>query len=750
MLDRALARCEPASTRMTQLPPPAPGERPSAGPRCLWPTVAGVGLFLMLQFVYSLWQLANRSDGMENKFSALARDKYLTFLINQNLLVLVAYLLLGLAAVFLVLPMVTVWTRRAKSRTRLAILLRALFLTFSIHGFFLLRLAKTRPYFLSDAKLGNWYYKFLELPPTAWQPAIHLLLFVVFPLAVLLWVIVWHFRNADPKVRWIGAALTLAGLVAAGVSLFPGKVSAAMSGGGSKEAQKPWNVIIVASDSLRGDRLGCAGYKPARSDGAAGAGVSPTIDSLAARSSRFERCYTPIASTFESSVSFMGSQFPHTHGICQMYPAQSTLEEMERKLVPVASVMEKAGYDTAAIGDWCAGYYKVVPLGFKEIDVSSFDNFKIYMSQAVVMAHFIVPLYFDNALGYRLFPEIGSFASFVTPEVVTRRVEQRLEKQAAAGTPFFWHVFYSCNHLPYGSSQPYNRMFSDPAYHGPAGSQVQFDVDKFIGGEDLEPIWRSMPDFEVTQIRALYDGCTRQFDDCVARILKSLDRNGLADRTIVVITADHGDDLFDPGVTLGHGLSLNGSGQANHIPMIVYVPGQQPQVIAEPIRSIDLMPTLADLLAVDKPAVWEGKSVSTWIKRSASPETIPCYSETSFPFIQFKVPGIERPKLPPMDELTEIDEAFNYQFVLKEKYLAPLIAAKQRCLTVRNWKLVCTPTAQGERHFALYRLATDESGNVDRSKEHPEIVAPMQAALERWMDEHRQSTIGEIFPNGEP
>ena len=723
---------------------------PVNGRRCLWPTVFGVAVFLALNFGFSLWRLANSSGGMENKFSALARDKYLQFLINQNLLVLVAYAILMVVAVFLVLPMVTTWTTRAASRqSRGWMLLRSFLLTALIHGFFMLRLARTRPYFLSDAEFGSWYYKFLDWPPASLQPAINTLLFVILPAAVLLWVMVWYFRFSRPKLRWIGGAIALTAGVASAVSLIPSKGTAAANAA-VKGTPMPWNVIIVASDSLRGDRLGCAGYRPARSDGAAAAGVSPTIDSLAARSTRFERCYTPIASTLESSVSFMGSQFPHTHGIRQMYPDQATVAAMESQMVPMASVMNQAGYDTAAIGDWCAGYYKLVPLGFKAIDVSSFDNFKIYMSQAVVMAHFVVPLYFDNALGYRLFPEISSFASFVTPEVVTRRVEDRLERQAASGAPFFWHVFYSCNHLPYSSAQPYNKMFADPGYKGATENQVQFDVDKFIGGEDLEPIWRSLPASDVTQIRALYDGCTRQFDDCVARILKSLDRNGLADHTIVVITADHGDDLFDPGVTLGHGLSLNGSGQANHIPMIVYVPGQPPQLIAEPLRSIDLMPTLADLLEVTKPDVWEGKSVARWIKRSGTPETIPSFSETSFPFIQFKVPGIERPKLPPMDELTEIDESFNYQFVLKEKYLAPVIAAKQRCLTLKHWKLVCTPTAQGGRHYALYRLSTDEAGGIDRAAEHPEILVPMRAALERWMDDHRQSTISEIFPAGEP
>src|SRR5690606_7018076 len=98
---------------------------------------------------------------------------------------------------------------------------------------------------------------------------------------------------------------------------------------------------------------------------------------------------------------------------------------------------------------------------------SSFDSFKIYMSQAVVMAHSIIPTYFDNALGYKLYPQINSFASFVTPDVVTNRVKDRLSEAAANRRPFFWHVFYSCTHLPYQSRDPYASMFIDPAYAGP-------------------------------------------------------------------------------------------------------------------------------------------------------------------------------------------------------------------------------------------------------------------------------------------
>jgi arylsulfatase A-like enzyme len=739
---------------MARTTPSVEHEAPScAAPKALLPVALGTGCFLAWQFLAGLWRLANRSGGMDNKFSALARDKFLEFLIGQNLQVSLAYLLLWVAGILLILPLVSAWTRRARinRRTRTWIALRAFLAIALIHGWFMLRLVHTRPYFLSDATFGSWYYQVLDWPPVAAKPVLHTLLFVILPIVFGAWVCFWYLRRSNRRSQVIGVTIAL--IAAASLAFANWHRPAPPAHAGAEKA--PYNILILSSDSLRGDKLGCAGYRPARTDGLAAAGVSPAIDSLAARSTRFERCFTPIASTLESSVSFMGSQFPHTHGIRQMYPDRATVEAMEKKLVPMARVLGEHGYDTAAIGDWCAGYYQVVPLGFKDVSVSSFDNFKIYMSQAVIMAHFVVPLYFDNPLGYKLFPQLGSFAQFVTPDVVTRRVEDRLATQAATGKPFFWHVFYSCNHLPYRSAEPYTRMFTDPAYRGPNANGVDFDIDGFIGGTDLESKWNALPPAEVNQIRGLYDGCTRQFDTCVGRILATLEKKGLAERTIVVVTADHGDDLYEPDVTLGHGLTFNGASQANHIPMIVHVPGQPARTIPETIRSIDLMPTLADLVGVPKPTVWEGRSTAGWIKGEEQPETVPFFGETGFPFIQFSVPGVTRPKLPPMDELTSIDDTYNYQFVLKEEYRERLVEAKQRCLITRHWKLICTPTADGSRHYSLHRLATSANGESrapshDFARERPDILSPMRTALERWIDEHKQSTIHEIFPQGEP
>jgi arylsulfatase A-like enzyme len=371
------------------------------------------------------------------------------------------------------------------------------------------------------------------------------------------------------------------------------------------------------------------------------------------------------------------------------------------------------------------------------------------MSQAVFLSHFVVPLYFDNALGYELFPQIRSFAQFVTPEVVTKRVEERVADQAASGRPFFWHVFYSSNHLPYRAAEPYCRMFSDPEYSGKNATGVDFDIDQFIGGTDVEDKWSALPEEEVRQIRALYDGCTRQFDECFRRILASLDEHGLKDETIVVLTADHGDDLYEAGVTLGHGLSFNGAGHSFHVPLAIYVPGRGALRFDQQVRTIDIAPTLAELTGIEIPDSWEGRSLASWIEDPAAARDLPFYGESQFPFIQLKVEGVERPKLPPMDELTLIDSDFNFQFVLKSEYRNQVLEAKQRCLRTREWKLVCTPTADGSRHFGLFHLPTDPNCLKDVASEHPDVMRSMRRALEKWIDERIETPTEEIFPVAE-
>lgn len=711
------------------------------------PVLAGVSAFLAWQLGYAVWSLTHRAETMDTKFSQIAKDDFMGFLIGQNLLMLVAYAILAVVGAFLIQPFVS-WNvgkfpARPVFRRWLPFLLGWVFASI-VHHYFTLRMVEARPYFMPIVG-GNWYSFTLGHLPESAHPPINLIFFQILPYSLLAIALFWQIRRAG-KVGWIaaGAVLAIAGTFL-GIDAFLSRNREALE----TSDQRP-NILIIGSDSLRGDRLGVSGYRPKRKDGPAAAGVSPVIDALAARSVNFTTCYSPIGSTLESGTSLMSSQYPHTHGLRHMFPNKETIMSAREKTVPMASLLRQKDYDTAAIGDWCAGYYELMPLGFEHISVSSFDSFKVYMSQAVVMAHAIIPTYFDNPLGYRLFPQINSFASFVTPDVVTNRVKKRLTKVSASGQPFFWHVFYSCNHLPYQSREPYASMFVDPDYDGPNKKAFPFDVDSFASKTNLEEILASAPPEDIAQINAVYDGCVRQFDDCVKEILEALKANGLDKNTIVIVTGDHGDDLYDPGTTLLHGQGFNGGLQASHVPMIVHVPGVSPKVIHETVRLIDVMPTLADMTGVEKPAAWEGKSFAGWINGTAAPEWRPFYGETGFPFMQPKVAGIERPPLHPLDEMTAYDPDFNYQFVLKPEYDERMVTAKQRCLRSRFWKVVCTPAADGTRHFGLFHMPSDPHGRIDLAVSRPEVLEPMKTALNRWIDGHYESSIAEIFPSGEP
>lgn len=710
-------------------------------------TAAGAGLMLGFQYAVSLHRLAGATGTMESEFSRIARGEHLGYLIGQNLYVLLGYLVLWLAAVFLILPAVSVLGTKIPLKRKGSAFLLALGLAFIVHGFFVARLVYSRPYFMTETEFGHWYYRLLDLPPESIRPWVHGALFRVVPWGGLATAVIWWWVQASPRVRW-GIALVLA---AGGVVIGLGsRGNAPLPEAQLGSGKAPPNVIIIGSDSLRGDRLGYTGYRPQRTDGPAAAGVSPHIDAWVVGAVRFERCYTPIGSTMESGTTVFSSSYPHTHGVRHMFPSREQVEATSSKIRTLADVLAAQGYDTAAIGDWCANYYNQIPLGFREVSVSSFDNFRVYLSQTVLLAHFVVPVYFDNPLGYRLFPQLSSFASFVTPEVVTRRVESKLAEQAASGRPFFWHVFYSSNHLPFRAATEYSRMFTDPDYRGENRDYVAFDIDAFISGTNVEDKLAALDETEVRQIRGLYDGCTREFDACFGRIIAALEKEGLAENTIVVMTSDHGDDLYEPGVTLTHGLGFNGGDHWTHVPLAIAGPGIPVQPVSQQVRTLDIAPTLLGLLGLEAPERWEGRDLAGWLDGGEEPHDLPFYGETSFPYILFRVPGVERPDLPPMDQLTGIDRDYDHHFVVKDEWEDAVISSKQRCLRTRNWKLVATPAKDGSRHYGLFHLAVDPDSRNDLADLRPEVLAPMRTALDRWIDQQAETLIPEIFPDGEP
>jgi len=131
-----------------------------------------------------------------------------------------------------------------------------------------------------------------------------------------------------------------------------------------------------------------------------------------------------------------------------------------------------------------------------------------------------------------------------------------------------------------------------------------------------------------------YDGEIAYVDRCIQRLLSLLEQQSALDRTIVTVIADHGEGLGDHGEG-EHGLFLYES--VLHIPWIVRLPGRAlaETVIAEQVRSIDVAPTIAELLGVPPPENIDGVSVVGVMKGSPRRDPPAAYAETFYPRLHY-------------------------------------------------------------------------------------------------------------------
>jgi arylsulfatase A-like enzyme len=298
-------------------------------------------------------------------------------------------------------------------------------------------------------------------------------------------------------------------------------------------------------------------------------------------------------------------------------------------------------------------------------------------------------------------------------------------------------VFFSTAHFPYAAPAPYYAKYTDPAYRG------RFKYHKPVGlGEDAPP-----DAADIAQIRGLYDGSVKAVDDAVARILRSLDSEGLAGDTIVVVTADHGETLYDNGHGLGHGDHLFGD-EGTHVPLVVYDPrlaSAQRHGVRVPavVRDVDIAPTLYELAGVDPPTDLDGLSLRAYLSASA-PAPAPAPAPASAPRLAFaetelwfteEIPGLAadlRMPYPGILALTEIDARHHAEIVMRGDMQAITRMARHRMVRDERWKLVYVPTRKGVKYM-LFDTVADPAEVSDVGASHPEELARLKTELWAWM-----------------
>jgi arylsulfatase A-like enzyme len=347
--------------------------------------------------------------------------------------------------------------------------------------------------------------------------------------------------------------------------------------------------------------------------------TSPYIDSLAAGGVVFETAISHAPWTKVSFPSFLTSLYPFQHGISNW---ESTLPD---SLLTLPEYLKAQGYGTACV-----------------------------VQHAVLAPKFNILQGFDR------------IETLILMRQGARRVrETTLQVIEGLPQPFFVMAHFFDAHKPYQMPEKY--------------------IDLVRQGEDIEPYHWHKSDFigmydtptqeEIEGNLLLYDAAIRYADSEIGKMLHSLADRGIADNTMIIITADHGEAFWEHGLPLH---STNVYDEALKVPFIFNYPRKwsEHRWVKGQVRLIDLFPTLADLVGGSVPAQCEGSSLLGFIE------------------------GGERVR--PRGSFLPVDIA------LTECTTNP--APATRSLRTDGWKLICESLTYT---FELYNLNEDPGETVN-------------------------------------
>lgn len=333
------------------------------------------------------------------------------------------------------------------------------------------------------------------------------------------------------------------------------------------------SVILVVFDTLRADHTQPYGYERE---------TTPFLSELAERGTLVEEVVATYPSTLSSHWSMFTGLFPARHGI---YPGRGRAFPRTK---PLSEHFQDAGYRTAAFTE---GGFVHSLFGFDR-------GFDVY----------------DDGPASGLLDFDGSAASTFAAA---------LDWLTGVGDdPFFLFLHTYQVHVPYDPDETQRVRFADPNAKRwrktfPALTTVAINKGRVrVGSRDR------------AQIVDLYDAEIRELDDHFRSLWAKLEARGRLDDTIVVITSDHGEDLFEHG-WLNHGTTLHDP--ALLVPLIIVAPGR----VASGARlacqwsQTDIMPTILGLAGLSVPPGLDGASRLDDLRRGQCGRDSRAFSELS-------------------------------------------------------------------------------------------------------------------------
>lgn len=485
-----------------------------------------------------------------------------------------------------------------------------------------------------------------------------------------------------------------------------------------RTADAPPNILMIGSDTLRADRLGTLGYRRA---------LTPNIDKLTELGILFANCYVPCARTAPSLISLMTGTWPHTHGIRDNFNADDVTR---LKIDALPHLLKAQGYRTATISDWCGGDMGKFSFGFDYTDLPEDQwNLKYLIRQGPKDLRLFVSMFTHNRLGRLLLPEIYYLGGVPLTQPIGKYARRLVSRLANSTQPFFLNVFYSTTHPPFASEWPWYTQFSDPAYDGESKFAMARLTDPF---EIIRQQGAPKEQFDLDQIIDLYDGCVAEFDDEVGKMLHHLDDCGLTSNTIVVVYSDHGMEFFEHD-TWGQGNSAVGD-FSSRIPLLIRDPRKHAcGIVDQVVRSIDLAPTLLELIGASPTASMDGVSLAACFEQHQYCPQLDAFNETGIWVAN--IPGLPEKHLryPDLLELMGVPDRASGTMSIKPEYMMRIMDAKDRMIRRGQWKLTYQPLTNGHI-LQLFDIVADPMCKQNLIDQHADIAATLWQNLRLWID----------------
>lgn len=356
--------------------------------------------------------------------------------------------------------------------------------------------------------------------------------------------------------------------------------------------QQP-NIIFIIIDALRARNLGCYGYpKP----------TSPNIDDLAREGVLFEDAFSCVNATDPSLTTIFSGKYPRSHGIVR-HSEKFTKETVQRfnesqtRFLP--QILKENGYATLAV-DWLGRWHK--------------QGYDYYSGISQKLRN--KPLYWLMVKSLRFRPLYEALRKFYKPTMLIEKADAVTDKamrllRKIHGERFFLLIHYWDTHYPYNPPKQYVDQFINGDYGNSIdASEILSQFNSKHRADLRDRLGKATTTGEAL---AKYDAAIAFVDYHVGKLVESLKEHDVLNRTLVVLTSDHGESLTEHGIYFEH----HGLYEVSiHVPLIMlhseFPKGKR---INGFVQHTDLTPTITDVLDVEAQyAAFDGRSLVPLIR----------------------------------------------------------------------------------------------------------------------------------------